>query len=350
MPSSQLVIQTAFLGDLILSIPLLRRLKETNPDDQLVLVCKKGLGEFFLNEKIVDQVFEVTKNDRESYLQVVKKLNTMNIDKLFCIHRSMRSQLMSFQIKAKRKVGFKSFAGFFIFNDLQKFPKFWPEAIRQLSILSSTDTLMNSILKTKDWAYLNKTDANGLLPSVPAQLQQKIELKKNREKSKTVALFPGSVWATKKWTAEGFAEVANTLANQGFKVVLMGGPDEKDLCLSIQQKSPAAVVLAGSLSIKASIDFIGGCDLVIANDSAPTHMAASQSVPVVSIFGPTTLEMGFRPWSSNAIIVENTSLTCRPCGKHGHQICPLGHHHCIKHITAAQVLQAANAIMNNPLR
>lgn len=348
---SQLVIQTAFLGDLILSIPLFQEIKKQFPKDKLILVCKSGLGDFFLKEKIIDQVYEVKKNDRGSYKKIISQLNDLNIENLFCIHRSMRSQLTSLQIKAQRKIGFKSWLGFFIFKDQVVFESSWPEALRQLKILTPINDDIKSRLAEKNWHFLNQPDGKGHLPPIPSTLRPLIE--NQMEKSQTgqlkkkVALFPGSVWATKKWTMEGYASVANSFLAEGFQVYLMGGPDEKDLCLSIQKLSLASEVLAGRLSIVQSIDFIKSCAAVIANDSAPTHMAASQNIPVVSIFGPTTLDFGFRPWSSNAVIVENNNLNCRPCGKHGPQVCPLGHHHCMKHIEPATVFQAALNLISN---
>lgn len=345
--SSQLVIQTAFLGDLILSIPLFKQIKSKYPDDRLILVCKTGLGDYFLKEKIVDQVFEIKKNDRGSYQKTIADLNQLNVDNLFCVHRSVRSQLFSFQIKAKRKIAFKSFLGRFIFNDLVDFKKTWPEALRQLYILTTTDDQMASVLNQQDWAYLNKPDAGGHLLPIPAALQGQLNLASDYVFSKKIAIFPGSVWATKKWTEEGFAKTANHFNDQGYQVFLMGGPDEKELCLKIQTQTPRSQVLAGSLSIADSVKFIQTCALVIANDSAPTHMAACQGIPVVSIFGPTVLEMGFRPWSSNAVIVENNNLDCRPCGKHGHQQCPLGHHHCMKQIAANTVIDAGLRLISS---
>lgn len=345
--SSQLVIQTAFLGDLILSIPLLKKIKDQYPNDHLVLVCKAGLGDYFIKEKIVDHVFEVKKNERGSYQKIISRLNELNIQNLFCVHRSVRSQLFSFQIKAERKIAFKSLLGRFIFDDLVEFKQSWPEALRQLYILSPVNNEVANILNRRDWTYLNQPSPEGLLPAIPDLLRQQGLSDPKNKGSKKIAIFPGSVWATKKWTAAGFAQTAEFFNDQGYQILLMGGPDEKALCLEIQNRSPRSQVLAGSLSIADSISFIQGCSLVIANDSAPTHMAACQDVPVVSIFGPTVLGMGFRPWSSNAIIVENNNLDCRPCGKHGHQKCPLGHHHCMNQIPATQVIEAAVKLLSS---
>ena len=343
------VIQTAFLGDLFLALPLLRQIKKNFPHDDLILICKNGLGDYFLNEKIVDQVIEIKKNDRESYKKAIKNLqqDSLQIENLYCVHRSVRSQLMSLQIKARRKIGFSSFLSFFIYDDQIKYQKNWPEALRQLKILVSTVQNVAVNLLEKDWSYLNDVDEQGQLANIPPLFDQASI--KTQSASKKIALFPGSVWATKQWTRQGFASVAEAFVKRGYEVFLMGGPDEKTLCDEIHNLAPSSQVLAGSKTIYQSVQFIKSCALVISNDSAPAHMAASQKIPVVSIFGPTTLKLGFRPWSSEVIVVENNKLNCRPCGKHGHQQCPLDHHHCMIHIEAHEVLQAGLRLLKpNP--
>ncbi len=344
------VIQTAFLGDLFLAIPLLKKLKLKYPADHLVLVCKSGLGEYFLNEKLVDTVLEVKKNSRQSYVEALKSLNTLPIETVFCVHRSIRSQLLCLQIRAVQKIGFKSLLSRFIFNHSVVFQKQWPEALRQLWLMTAVDSQLKSQLMNTDWSQLNTVDPAGALKPVPKEFQGLNSNSALEKMQKRIAIFPGSVWATKKWTESGFREVTNYFIEKGYEVFLMGGADEKDLCEKIKSQIPDApqvTVKAGQMTIAQSVEFIKSCDVVICNDSAPAHMAASQNVKVVTIFGPTTLQLGFRPWSDAARVVQNNSLTCRPCGKHGHQVCPLGHHHCMTQIGSAAVIQAAVTLLES---
>ena len=338
------VIQTAFLGDLFLAIPLLKSLKELFPDDHVILVCKTGLGDYFLAEKLVDHVIEVKKNDRESYVIALAKLNILKIGYLFCVHRSIRSLLLSFQINAKTKIGFKSFLGGFVFKHTVHFKKDWPEALRQLWILSAVDPKVQRKLLQGNWAVLNRADNDGNLAKIPAEF---CAPHRSLTAEKQIAIFPGSVWATKKWTEDGFSQVAAHFSSLGYKVFLMGGPDERIICENIKKLVPACEINAGQKTILESVTFIKSCHLVISNDSAPTHMAASQNIPVLTIYGPTTLNLGFRPWSSNAMVVQNNNLSCRPCGKHGHQKCPLGHHHCMTEISSQAVIRAATALLSS---
>ncbi len=351
MPRVNVVVQTAFIGDLFLSIPLLIRLKKTNPLNQTVLVCKKGLKEIFLKWKIVDFVLEVEKGQAQSYRSALAEINQFDVENVFCLHQSFRSALFTWRIKAKNKIGFginifEIFYKKIFFDRIVFYNKAWPDAIRQLSILSPTDAELYKFIHGKDWTYLNFKNQQGGFELIPAFFQfPQLDLNFQSKTGgvlgrKQIALFPGSVWATKKWTVEGFGIVAQRLIQQGFRVCIMGGPDDLKDALAIQNFAPSAEVLAGQMSLFESAQSISQFDLVICNDSAPAHMASSLQRPVLCIFGPTVLDFGFRPWNDESQVIE-MQLSCRPCGPHGHARCPLGHHNCMKNIEADIVYEKA---------
>lgn len=342
---AQVVIQTAFLGDLILSIPFLKRVKKNFPHEKLVLICKKGLGDFLIQQKVIDAFFEISKGNRQSYKEACVYLDQYEIGTIFCVHRSVRSLLFAWQLSAKRKIGFSSIIGNFVFDQSFKYEKSWPDAIRKFKLLSFTDQEVARVLEKKDFSSLNQANDEGVMPSVPDLFSFDVHGAPTKNQ-KQICLFPGSVWATKRWTEEGFTFVAQKLIESGYQVLLLGGADEKYLCDSIAMKVPQVQVLAGQLLIQQSIDKVAESALVIANDSAATHMAASQGVPAVTLFGPTTLDLGFRPWSDLSRVVQ-INLGCRPCGAHGHQQCPLGHHHCMKWIKPETVLDQALKLLKN---
>jgi heptosyltransferase-2 len=87
-------------------------------------------------------------------------------------------------------------------------------------------------------------------------------------------------------------------------------------------------------------------ELVVTNDSAGQHLAALAGTKTVSVFGPTVLPFGFRPWNSQAIVVERFGLSCRPCGKHGPMKCPIGTHECMKSIRSNEVYQACERLLS----
>ncbi len=347
MEKAQVVIQTAFLGDLILSIPFLKRVKQLAPSEKLILVCKKGLGAFLQHQGVIDGFCEISKGDRKSYQNARGHLDQFEITNLFCVHRSVRSLLFASQLNAKRKLGFRSFLGFLFLDENFKYEKSWPDAIRKFKLLSSLDNEIKVALEKSLFSELNSANEFGRMPSIPSLFSFKRLFKGPRlNAQKQVCVFPGSVWATKRWTEEGFIEVVRSLIDKKYKVLLLGGPEEKELCDSIAVKVSGVEVLAGKLSIQQSIEKVGESDLVIANDSAATHMAALQSTPSITIFGPTTLDLGFRPWSDLARVVQ-IKLDCRPCGAHGHQRCPLQHHNCMKLINPEAVISQALSILKS---
>ncbi len=334
---TQVVIQTAFIGDVFLSILFFNHLRKIYPDDHIILVCKKGVADFFLQDGLVNQLVEIEKGNRQSYKTALDHIKRQHVvQNVFCLHKSLRSALFSFKIKAENRFGFKVGIGSLFFSKSVTYPKAWPDPIRQLSLLQLVDAELDQLLKSKDWTYLNQMNQ-----AIPDQFQFKNKAQTTPKiKSKKVAIFPGSVWATKKWTEEGFSKVAKYLCDQNYKVFLMGGADERDIAERIHQIEPRTQIIAGQKQITESIEILKSCDFIVGNDSSSSHMAASVGTPVLSLFGPTTLDLGFRPWINNSAVVENISLDCRPCGKHGHKKCPLGHHKCMKDISAETVIAA----------
>lgn len=353
MKRVNVVVQTAFIGDLFLSIPLLIRLKKLYPDCETVLVCKKGLKEIFLKWNIVQHVFEVQKGKADSYNRIVSEMNQFDIQNVFCLHQSLRSALFTFKLKAKNKIGFglTTFDRIYkkiFFNHVVTYIKAWPDVIRQMSILQPVDPELRKILLSRDWTYLNEKNQDGGFASIPETFQfprLDLDLKPQSSSQKQVALFPGSVWATKKWTHEGFGVLAQKLTQLGFRVCIMGGPDDVADALAIQKIAPLAENLTGTMSLYESSMYISQFDLIVCNDSAPAHIASCIQRPVLCIFGPTVLDFGFRPWNDKSQVIEE-QLSCRPCGPHGHAKCPLGHHDCMKKIKADSVYDQALKMLN----
>jgi len=337
-------------------------MREIWPDHKLVLICRKGLADFFLKTHLFDEVFEVTKNDARSYKHARLQLSAYDVDILFCPHESLRSALFSQSIKAQTKISFSKMWNRFFFTDRILKLQSWPDPLRQLSLIFPWDAELKKSCErwTSQTAFYEK-DANAKMSDIPSwasmdlkeKIQQddfnfyqvthrfKIQIPKTK---KWVLIFPGSVWATKMWTTEGFVKVGQKLAAMGWQVFVMGGPGEEALCKEVASQIPDSLDLSGRTSIYESALLLTRADLMIGNDSASTHLACLAGVPTVSIFGPTLLEFGFRPWSNQSFVVEKEGLLCRPCGPHGHQKCPLGTHECMKNISTDSVLQVIRHI------
>ncbi|HVZ42107.1 MAG TPA: lipopolysaccharide heptosyltransferase II [Candidatus Kapabacteria bacterium] len=162
----------------------------------------------------------------------------------------------------------------------------------------------------------------------------------------TIALAPGARHATKRWPAERYVELGRALAERfGARIVLMGAPNERDLCNVIARGIGSDTMnLAGTTNYLESATALDACDAVVTNDSALAHIGAARKRPVVAIFGSTVQEFGFAPYGTASRVVEIQGLRCRPCTAIGREDCPLGHFNCMRTITAQQVAEAVEEV------
>lgn len=158
----------------------------------------------------------------------------------------------------------------------------------------------------------------------------------------TLGINPGATYGSaKRWYPEKFAEVAHALSEH-FDIILFGGPNEIGMANDIESrlKGIAITNLAGKTSIAELCSFIGGLDLFITNDSGPMHVAAAYQVPTVAIFGPTR-HLETSQWMNEKSVIVRHDMECAPCMK---RECPLGHHECMKSITAEEVIEAVGRL------
>lgn len=340
-----LVVQTAFLGDLLLGVALLREIKRQRPQSPLYLVTRGGLGKLMKALAFADEVREIEKGNQASYDTLIQEFSSLSFEWIFCPHPSFRSKVFVSKLKADEKIGFSNWLAPFFFSKRVSRVRQMPDALRQWSLITGVVPEL-----TKSWNYLKhlnwslKNDRN-LLPSVPKEYSiearsQILEFQPPTSIApQTWAIFPGSVWATKQWTVVGFVELAKKLRAQGVQVLWMGGPEEKEICQSLVEAVPESRSLAGSTTLLETLSVLARCEGVVSNDSGGQHLAAVAGVPVLSIFGPTTLDAGFRPWTTFCAIAEYEGLFCRPCGPHGHRQCPRATHECMTQLPAKSVVK-----------
>lgn len=342
----------------------MKQIKKLWPEQKLILVCRKGLGDFFLKTQLVDEVLEIKKGDRGSYARAMATLKSQSLENIISPHESLRTAFFVRPLKARRKVSFRKVWNFLFYNQRVLKNKRLPDAIRQMSLLSPLDpALAQKIAAYSLYGKPIEVTVQGTLSEVPewASMSLKkfyqakgsevaVTLNKHHLNSelirKSVALFPGSVWATKRWTEDGYIKTGQKLASQGIPVLVMGGPGEEELCTRIAAQIPGAKDLCARTSIFESALILSQVAAVVGNDSASMHLAATSDTASVVVFGPTVLEFGFRPWQDQVFVVEKKDLACRPCGKHGHHECPIGTHVCMKGIHQDEVLEKLKGVLH----
>jgi len=326
--------QTAFLGDLILTTPLIRSLKKLFFDSHLTLITKPFGKDVLENNPYVDSLI-IFNSKKDSTLTLIKRLRKEKFDIAISPHRSHRASYSLFLSGIPERIGFDR-AGFSLAGFSFLYTKTVPhrfdgthEIDRNLSLLSVFPQFSQKKLTKYPQLFLDPEE-------------DEIFLSYGLESKKYILIAPGSKWKTKMWTTKSFASVIDNLVEMGEIPVLIGGAEDRQIGEEILNKvrdREKVLNLIGKTSLRESFSLIKHGKALISNDSAPVHMAVSFNTPVVDIYGPTVKDFGFYPYR-NGVVVEVEGLKCRPCGLHGHNRCPEGHFECMKRITPQMVVSA----------
>jgi lipopolysaccharide heptosyltransferase II len=155
-------------------------------------------------------------------------------------------------------------------------------------------------------------------------------------------LFPGTIWTTKHWHVQGFADVGSYLLQRRFDVVIAGGPRERLRCQAVAAACAGAYNVAGQTSLGDLAALIQRAAICITNDSGPMHLAVALQRPVVSVFGPTDA-LWIGPYGRPHAVVR-ADLPCSPCYLRRLRDCPHDHA-CMRDVTATMVIERVNAIL-----
>jgi len=325
----------------------------------LVLACRAPLGEFFLRYGLVDHVIEIDKRSVSGRREALRILRERSWDHIFVPHESVRTALWLMRVRARVKVGFRQWWNWQMWDRRVVKPQHLPDALRQLSLLAGVDSRTADRFGEEGVsAFANAESLSSPLslaePQIPEWASMKLRVRGGARGGARAGnsdgdrgllfLAPGSVWATKRWTYEGYRELAKLALNKGYRVELVGSPAERELCESLAREVSGLKSHAGKTSLSELVELLSTGQAIICNDSGAMHAAACADLPTVAVFGPTTLALGFRPWNSRAVVVQK-DLNCRPCGKHGAKKCPLGTHECMRSLSASQVWSALEMVV-----
>jgi len=340
-PKKVLIIQSAFLGDSVLTVPLAREIKSLWPDCHLSIATLEKMAAFFRDCGWIDEVLIDEKrgflNQTIGLWKMAKKIKEKKFDMALIPHRSFRSALIARLAQIPNRIGFKTSAGRFLLTQSVPFPWTTHDLERNLSLLS---VLSRKSKPNTQTTYLY-ADADAL-KSVLARLQAETADKP----AELIGVHPGSVWPTKRWSAQRFKYLCLRLSNAGYLPVLVGGPQDQELCAEISRGSNV-LNWAGKTSLGELTALMSRMSLFITNDSGPMHIATGLGIPTLAIFGATTRELGFFPYGSRHRVIEK-DLPCRPCGLHGRKKCPRGHFLCMGLITVEEVWQSAQEMLGAP--
>ncbi len=334
LPQRIVLIQTAFLGDAVLTTPLLTALKEHYPQASISVLCTPEIFEVFHRHPAVAELILYDKRGKEGSIKglwrAIRALRQGRFDIAFIPHRSFKSALMGWLADIPRRIGFTSSQGRWLLTDRVPFQWGVHDADRNLALLRAVGATPGA---GELWVRPE--------PEAQKRIVQRLKAAGIQESDFLIGINAGSVWPTKRWLPEGFAAVADRAIRElGARVIFFGGPKDRDAALAVQaEMEEKALNWVGETNLSELIAGIARCQTFLTNDSGPMHIAVGARVPTVAIFGPTTRELGFFPYGAGHSVVEK-NLDCRPCGLHGAKECPLGHFRCMKDISPQDVFQA----------
>jgi heptosyltransferase-2 len=326
--SQALLIQTAFLGDVVLTTPLLAALAERHgPVDVVTTPAAASLLE---THPGVRRVFPYDKRNTDRGWRglrgLARRLAGERYASAYLPHRSLRTAALALLSRIPSRIGFRG-GWSFLYTEAFEKPAGGPESDRLLALAGEPPA-----------AY-----APALRPTPQDDAAAAALLRAAAVDDGFVALAPGSIWGSKRWPHYG--ELARRLADR-FAVVVVGGPDDAGLGDQIRTAAEGGdgqrrvVNACGKLTLRQSAALIARADVLVTNDSAPLHIATAMGTPIVAVFGPTIPEFGFGPIRPGDIALGLDDLPCRPCSRHGPPQCPLGHHRCMRGLGPDAVLAA----------
>jgi heptosyltransferase-2 len=337
-----LVLQTSFLGDTVLTLPLITELRRRFPVGKLSLLCLPASRELLQDHPAIDEIIVDDKRNVDRGIAGLRRKSAALKAKGFTLaitpHKSLRSALMLFLAGIPARIGFRESRGWFLFHRLAQRDPTRHDVERNLSVLRPLGVSLEDCQRAIEFPV-----AAAIFEAVDGKLRS-LGL---TEAKLTIGVNPGSLWPTKRWSPGGFAELIGMLRQKfNCQILLFGGSEDRAVVDEVQNRcGQVAISLVGHIDLRELAAAISRCAVFVTNDSGPMHIAVARNVPVVAIFCATTPALGFYPYSKNAVVVEK-DLHCRPCASHGGRRCPFGTEDCIHQIDPGQVLVGVEKLLD----
>ncbi|MDP1845108.1 MAG: glycosyltransferase family 9 protein [Sediminibacterium sp.] len=328
-----LVIQTAFIGDVVLATALLESLHLAFPNALIDIVVRKGNESLFDGHPFIHEVF-IWNKQKHKYFELFKLIFTIRKLKyqvVINLQRYAATGLLTACSNAEISIGFdknpfQSFFSVVVKHQMGADGKGIHETARNHQLLQSL------------------TQMELAKPALYPSMQDDSSMLKWKQK-KYICIAPSSVWFTKQMPVIKWIEFLNELPNN-IQVLVLGAPSDLNLCAQIinDTTNKNCINLAGKCSFLQSASLMRDAVMNYVNDSAPMHFCSAVNAPVTAIYCSTIPAFGYGPLSSTSHIVENQqSLSCKPCGLHGKKACPLGHFNCGMGIQVSQLINTLPA-------
>lgn len=325
-PKTFLIIQTAFIGDVILATSLVENLHAAYPDAGIDFLLRKGNEALFEGHPYIRTVYTLDKKKDKfrNIWQHWKGIRQRQYDAVINVHRfAVTGFLAAFS-------GAGHIAGF----DKNPFSILFHHRARHVFERGIHETTRNHQL------LQGLVDDPVCRPALYPSAEDFAQVSSLKQ-APYICIAPASVWNTKQYPADRWIDFLRLPAMAQKKIYFLGSAADRPLIADMLRQCPDVhgQNLAGALTVLQSAALMKDAQMNYVNDSAPLHIASAMNAPVAAIFCSTVTDFGFGPLSDRAFVVETREhLPCRPCGIHGHRSCPKGHFACAMGIQTEQLL------------
>ncbi|MGB8320904.1 MAG: glycosyltransferase family 9 protein [Ignavibacteriaceae bacterium] len=335
-----LVIQTAFIGDAILTLPMVQVLKRKFPESEIHVLCIPSAEEIFKASPFVNEVKVLDKKNKHKSLislyKFSKKIRREKYTRIYSPHRSFRTALLIMLSGVRETFGFSNSSLNHVYKNLVEYNSAHHEVQRNLDLIGYN-------YSANEWKIIPEL-------KILSDIKNKIDnyIRNSGLNNQFISIAPGSVWNTKIYPSEYYEEVIKFIINNTqYNVLLIGGERDGILCSDISSKFSGKVYsAAGKFDIIESIEILRRAELLITNDSAPTHMAMCADIPAITLYCSTTSKLGFYPYNNKSSFLSYDDLFCKPCGIHGYIKCPINTFECGYNLKPEIVVKKIEEMLN----
>jgi heptosyltransferase-2 len=319
-----LVIRLSSLGDILLTTPLLRALKNKFSGCEISFLCRKEYITSVENNPNITNCFSLETGINEE--EISQKIQNFNFDLIIDLQNNYRSKGILKNIKVPlykfKKPTIKKFLlvnfKLNLFKQYLSIPELYAKSIPGLELDNEGIEL-----------YPPDSYKSSLLPG-----------------EKYIGFIPGSKHFTKRWPDEYFTQLGKLLNKYGYTIVVFGGKDDSEICARIASQITKAKNLCNDNDLYQIAVDMKRCSLIVGNDSGLMHAASSIFIPLIVLFGSSVEEFGFAPYKRESIVLQNDAVKCRPCSHFGKNECPKSHFKCMIDLTPNLVFEKIKKVLS----
>ncbi|MEO6489270.1 MAG: glycosyltransferase family 9 protein [Ferruginibacter sp.] len=326
-----LIIQTAFIGDVVLATAMVEKLHLFFPSAYIDFLVRKGNESLLNNNPFLHEVliWDKKSNKNKNLFSVIKKVRGNKYDIVINAQRYFSTGLLTIFSGAKQTIGFNKNPLSVLFG-------------KRINHVFDLQHKLHEVERNNE-LIKHLTDDTLIMPALYPSIGD-IQFIQEYVNEPFITITPSSIWFTKKYPLDKWNDMIRKIPDS-YNIYLLGGKENYEECEYILRNvsNKKIHILAGKLSFLQSSALMKKAKMNYVNDSAPMHFASATNAPVTAVYCSTIPAFGYTPLSDRSFIIETKEqLSCRPCGIHGRSSCPLGHFRCAYGIETSQLLVTIN--------